>query len=464
MYLETLLRKAREHRVRALVIGAGEYGFSFVGQSRRTPGLEVVAIHARRVDRGVAAFTQAGVPEEAVRVCESPAEARAALDGGRVVVSSDALMLIGLPDVDIVVESTGSPEAAALHADTALRAGKHVAMVSKESDSVVGPLLHRRARAAGLVYTPVDGDQPSLLMQLVLWARLLGLEILSAGKSSEYDFVYDPGAKRVTSLDREVDVPAFDELWDLGARPARQVAAARAAALAAIPQHTVPDLIEMGLVANATGLEPDVPAFHAPVARITEVADLLVPEELGGLLGRPGAIDVFNCLRRPDEPSFAGGVFVVVRCHDRRSWEVLRAKGHVVSRSGEAAMVYRPSHLLGVESATTVLSAVLDHRSSGPEDVGPRFDVVGRTTKPLPAGTRLSATGHHHEIDGVEGLMLPARRAVGSNPIPFYLMADHRLARDVPAGAVIAAEMVQAPDDSLLWRLRREMEESFQLS
>ena len=32
----------------------------------------------------------------------------------------------------------------------------------------------RKAKAAGLVYTPVDGDQPSLLMQLVVWARVLG--------------------------------------------------------------------------------------------------------------------------------------------------------------------------------------------------------------------------------------------------------------------------------------------------
>jgi predicted homoserine dehydrogenase-like protein len=156
-------------------------------------------------------------------------------------------------------------------------------------------------------------------------------------------------------------------------------------------------------------------------------------------------------------------VFVVVRCHDRKSWEVLRAKGHVVSRSGDAAMIYRPSHLLGLESATTVLSAVLEGRSSGPEDVRPRFDVVGRTTKLLAKGTVLSAVGHHHQIQGVEGLMVQARRAQGGNPMPFYLMADHPLAQDVPAGTVITADMVEPPADSLLWRLRREMEEAFNL-
>ena len=462
MDLELLQRAAREKTVRALLIGAGEYGCSFLAQSRRTPGLTVSAVHARRVERGIAAFKHAGRADEAIAICDSRGQAEAALAAGKVVVSGDALMLIQLP-IDIVVESTGAPEAAAVHADAALAAGRHVAMVSKEADSVVGPLFQRRARAAGLVYTPVDGDQPSLLMQMVVWARVLGLEILCAGKASEYDVVYDPAARRVTSLDRAVDVPGFDALWALGDRRVRSVIQARAEALAAIPQHTIPDLVEMGLVANATGLTPDVPTFHAPVVRTPEVADVLIPAELGGLLGGGGRVDVVNSLRRPDEPSLAGGVFVVVRCEDRRSWEVLRAKGHVVGRSGDAAMVYRPSHLLGVESATTVLAAVLRGRSSGPEDVRPRFDVVGRTTRSLPKGTLLTAAGHHHEIQGIEGLLLPARRAEGAHPIPFYLMADAVLAQEVPAGTIITAEMVQRPEASLLWRLRREMEDAFGL-
>ena len=291
----------------------------------------------------------------------------------------------------------------------------------------------------------------------------MGLEVLSAGKSSEYDFVYDPVARRITSLDRVSDGVALEGLWEIGEQDVRSVLGARAEALAAIPQHAIPDLVEMGLVANALGLAPDVPQFHAPIARITEVADILVPAELGGLLQGTGRVDVFNALRRPDEVSFAGGVYVIVRCEDKKSWEVLRAKGHVVSRSGAAAMIYRPSHLLGVESATTVLSAVLHGRSSGPEDIQPRFDVVGKANRPLSAGTVLKAVGHHHQIAGVDGLLVPARAAIGSNPIPFYLMAGNRLLRDIPAGTVITADMIEPPKESLLWSLRREMERTFGL-
>src|SRR5512138_459844 len=97
MHWETLQALARRKPVRALVIGAGEYGFSFVFQCRHTPGLAVVAIHARRVERGVAAFRHAGLPEDAIRVCGGLSEARAALQAGKVVVSDDALMLLELP-------------------------------------------------------------------------------------------------------------------------------------------------------------------------------------------------------------------------------------------------------------------------------------------------------------------------------------------------------------------------------
>jgi predicted homoserine dehydrogenase-like protein len=462
MYLETLQHSARVKTVRALIIGAGEYGFSLVAQSQRTPGLSVIAISERRMERGVEAFKHAGLPDEAIAVCETRAQAETALAAGKVVVSNDALMLIQLP-IDVVVESTGSPEAAAIHADAALKHGKHVVMVSKEADIVLGPLFHRRAKAAGLVYSPVDGDQPCLLMQLIVWARVLGLEILCAGKTSEYDFVYDQAAKHVTSLERVTDAPGFDALWALGSRDVRNLVEARAAALTEIPQHTVPDLVEMGIVANATGLVPDIPAFHAPIARTQEIADVLVPTDLGGILSGTNRLDVVNQLRRPDEASFAGGVFVVIRCEDHKTWEVLRAKGHEVNRSGDAAMIYRPSHLLGVESATTVLAAALHGMSSGTEDVRPRFDVVGRTTQFLPTGTVLTVAGHHHQIAGVEGLLVEALKVEGVNPVPFYMMGDNRLTRDVPAGTIITADMLQRPTDSLLWTLRREMEEAFAL-
>src|SRR5207302_1544907 len=62
-------------------------------------------------------------------------------------------------------------------------------------DVAVGPILHRRARAAGVVYTVADGDQPGCIMRLVDWARALGLEVVVAGRGTRrfgFDRAGDP--------------------------------------------------------------------------------------------------------------------------------------------------------------------------------------------------------------------------------------------------------------------------------
>jgi predicted homoserine dehydrogenase-like protein len=120
------------------------------------------------------------------------------------VVVPDGGLLAELP-LDVVVEATGDPEVGAANAVAAIDAGKHLVMVTKEADSVIGPLLARRAAAAGRIVTPVDGDQPSLTIGLKSWAELLGLKVVAAGKASEYDFVWDPRAqpsRRRTAVSR----------------------------------------------------------------------------------------------------------------------------------------------------------------------------------------------------------------------------------------------------------------------
>jgi predicted homoserine dehydrogenase-like protein len=457
---QTLFKAAQERTVRAAISGAGEFGTSFIFQSRRVPGLDVPIVVNRTVKRGVDAFLHAGFDAGDIVICESVPEAKKAFEAGRRIVVAEPGPVMELP-FDVFVEGTGNPETGARYGETAIAHGKHVVMVSKEVDSVVGCILAEKARQAGVVFTPADGDQPSLLIGLISWARAVGLTLLSVGKSSEYDFVYDPTAGLVTSLDRSTPAPGFDAVWDLGQRSVAEVAARRGEILAALPQHAVPDLCEMAHVVNATGLGFDTPAFHAPICRISEIPDMMVSRAFGGLLSRHGVVDVFNCLRKPDELSMAGGVYVVVACEDAKSWEVLRLKGHVVNRGRTAAMLYHPAHLLGVESATSVLAAALLGQATGGERPQPLCDLGGRTIKELKAGTVLHAQGHHHVIDGVEGLLVDGGRAEGDGPIPYYMADGCTLSCDVPAGTVITCGMVAMPPATCLGRLRREQDDLF---
>ena len=460
MNYELLFRKAGTRKVKAVMAGAGEFGFTFVFQSLRSRNIDVPIIVNRTVSKGVDAFVNAGVRREDIVVCESPKAAGENFSRGRRVVASSIEVIKELP-VDVLVEATGNPEVGAASALTALESGWHVVMVSKEVDSVVGPELTAIAREKALVYTPGDGDQPSLLIGLITWARTLGLNIVAAGKSSEYDFVYHSQEKTVSSNGITIPAEELVGAWELGDRPVQDLFEVRRRLFAALPQRAVPDLCEMGVVANATGMKPDHPAFHAPVARPVEVPDFICPREMGGLLKHPGTLDIVNCLRRPDEASMGGGVFVIVECQDATTWDVLAGKGHPISRNRSCAMLYHPAHLLGVETGTSVLSAAVLGQSTGSDGARPVCDLVGRAEHDLQAGMILDMGGHHHTIDGVSAELADAGPVEGANPIPFYLMANQRLRCNVAAGKLITADMVDMDTASTLYRVRRSQDRRF---
>ncbi|WP_319239324.1 hypothetical protein [uncultured Propionivibrio sp.] len=442
------------------VVGSGGFGRSFLAQGRRVPLMR--ARIAVDVDAMVAAagFAALGLPADAIAVCTNAAAAREAWDRGQCIAAADLATVIDLP-FDVLVEATGSPEAGARHARLAIEADRHVVLVSKEVDSVVGPILAKRAAERGKVVTPVDGDQPSLLIGLITWAQTLGFDILAAGKSSEYDFIYDAAAGTVVSDGKTFAVPGLAGHWHADGRAFGDLAHGRAQACAALPQRAVPDLCELLVVANATGFVPDRPDLHAPIARIPEVPDFFGPAEAGGLLTRNGILDVFHCLRRPDEASFAGGVFVIVACEDAASWELLLAKGHIVSRDGRRALICLPRHLLGLEAATSVLDVAIHGRSTGARAPRPCLDLVARATRPLAAGSVLAMGGHHHTIEGTMAELLPAGPLGAANPVPFYLAANRRLVREVAAGALLTLADVDIDPASELLALRRQQDAAF---
>lgn len=52
---------------------------------------------------------------------------------------------------------------------------KHIVMINVEADVLAGPLLARKAKEAGIIYSMAYGDQPALIAELVDWARTAGL-------------------------------------------------------------------------------------------------------------------------------------------------------------------------------------------------------------------------------------------------------------------------------------------------
>jgi len=451
--------------VRVGLVGAGEFGASLITQSLGHPAIDVPVVADIDPDRAVNVLLRCGVAGDGIEICRDAASARDAMTAGKVAVVPDGLLLVDT-EIEVVVEATGAPEAAAAVSEAAILAGKHLVLASKEMASVCGPWLAKLAADRGVVYTLPDGDQPSLLIGLISRAELLGLEVVMAGKASEYDVVWHRAKAELSYHGKVFKAPDFADCWHLDGADIPEVLADRAAPLGATALKSVPDLCEMMLVCNATGLRPDFDAFHAPLARTVELPDVFRPETEGGILLDPegGVVDIVNCLRRFDELSLAGGVFVIVRCADRDTWDVIKAKGIPVSSCGNYGLLHNPVHLLGIEAAASIIAAARGGMPTSGRTPRPAFDLVGRATRAFKAGEVLDMGGHHHTIAGMEPLVRPAQAAIPGGPLPYFMAANNRLVTDVRPGETLTVEMVEAPQHSVLWRLREDQDTAFPIS
>jgi predicted homoserine dehydrogenase-like protein len=81
-----------------------------------------------------------------------------------------------------------------------------------------------------------------------------------------------------------------------------------------------------------------------------------------------------------------GGVFLVVRCDNAYSNHVLTTKGQIANYDDTAAVIYRPYHLCGVETSSTILVAGLLGLDTGSDDFLPRYDLVKVAARDIAAG------------------------------------------------------------------------------
>jgi predicted homoserine dehydrogenase-like protein len=462
IYQHLFDRVAESETVQAGLIGAGQFGTPIVTQAPIVPRLEVSVVADVDVGAGRQAYRKAGIAEDDIVVCEDRSSALHAIEAGRRVVLQDALLMMDLP-LDVIATATRVPGAGARYAYEAIRHGKHVVMIDKEADSVVGPILKHLADRAGVVFTTDDGDEPGLLMGLVSWARALGLEVLCGGNL--HSCLCDPASATVTSRDRTVHVREEDR-WALGRIPDGEApcyAETRRGLFAdwRSDEECGDPICHMAVSANGTGLLPDVPVGHRPVVRYLELPEVLCPVEEGGILRTRGAVDIPTILRRADEPSAGGGVFTVVANDDAVSREVMIRKGAVANSRRSAMLLYRPYHLCGAETALSILCAGLLQVPTGSTDVLPRVDIVATTARDFLAGEVLGSPGTLGWNRDLRASLLPAFALSDDGPVPFFMLEGNRLAKDVPAGTTLTLDMIVPPADSALWSLRRQQDAHF---
>ena len=433
-----LKRHAAGTPIRVGWIGAGRMITGAICQTALMKGMRNAVICDIRVEAAVRAFEINGVKKKDVLIADNVGAANDAIRAGKPVITQDSRLMPEL-EVDCVVEGTGVPEVGAEVAFRCIQGGKHIIMLNVEADVVVGPILHRMASRAGVVYSVSSGDEPGLITELVDRWGGLGFEVVAVGKT-----------------------PASLAKLDFYATP--DTVAADATALNVNPhflvtfRDTTKTAIEMACISNATGLIPDVRGMHGPVAGIKDMARLFRLRDEGGILKNRGVVDYARPLLLADGSvdfvhSVTPGVFVVVRATHPQIQEDLGYWN--VERTGEYFTFYTPYHLVTNEIPLSIVWAVEDREPTVVPRHGLLTECIGAAKADLKSGTTLDGGGGY-TVYSVADLACVAKR---EGCVPFGLLDKARLIRDVKRDQIITQEMVEVRTDTMLYHLRRIQDE-----
>lgn len=454
------LRQREKQRgpIRVSVIGAGSMGGPMIDQITMAPGMTVDVVIDINTERARKALLDAGIPEDRLAVCETIVEAAAATRDGKVVCSGNAAIAWSLDQIECVVEATGDPAAYANIAVQSIRAKKHLVSLNVEGDVLIGHVVKMLADAAGVVYTGIHGDEPGVVKVLFDEADALGFEIIAAGR-------HDYGGGDVKWNKTNIG----PHLQSVSARTVQGNMSLYASFCDGSKTNE-----ECCMIANATGLVPDVRGMHGPSSTYDEfpnkVPRLLDLKENGGILSRTGVVEKIM----PAEGASAQPVwcFVVVRIKNemqRVFMTTMSGMGVTLNENGSAVgaapsdekmttgIFYTPYHFCAVQAPISIALAVIDGQATIAPMGDRRFaDVMSLAKKDLTVGEVID------EIGGVciAGRVDNAKAVRDGNYLPFALGRGARLVKPVAAGQYVTYDDVDLGGVSPLLLQLRQLQDS----
>lgn len=446
MNLAAALMQRDETPIRLGLIGAGKFGTMILAQLRLMRGVRLCVLADLDISRAQKAAQSAGWPLESFAFASSSGSANDVARAGKTALVQSG-EIAATCDVDLVIEATGFPEAAARHIWMAIGHGRDVINVTVEADVVVGPLLHQMARRRGVIYSLAYGDQPAIICELVDWARTNGFRVVAAGKGTKHLPEYRRSTPE-TALAYHEFTP--EQIARGGFNPKM---------FNSFLDGTKQS-IEMVAVANATGLGIPADGLSYAPASVYELSTVLRPRALGGILDREGVVDVVTShyAEGHEVPNnIRYGMFVVFTSDEPYSIRCFSEYGLAVDPTGTIASMWRPYHLIGLEIGTSIASVAIRREPTGAPHAGFIGEVGCATRKAMRAGELIDGEGGY----AVYGTIASAERARREQLVPMGLSQGLRLIRDVQADHWITEADVAFDESSFLWQLRREQQCGF---
>jgi len=419
-------RHADHNPIRVAMVGAGFMGRGIAVQiCKFVPGMELVAIANRDVEKARKAYSQSDVND--VDEVQTQEQLEENIRNGVFSITSDALLVCRAAGIDAIIEVTGAVEHGAKIALCAIQNKKHVILMDAELDGTVGPILKVYADRAGVVITNADGDQPGVMMNLFRFVKSLGVKPVLCGNIKG---LHDPYRNPTTQ-------EGFARKW--GQNPAMVTSFADGSKIS----------FENAIVANGTGMRVGKRGMHGPsLPPGTPLKEVLGQYPLEELMEGNGIVDyVVGAEPGP-------GVFVL-GTHDhpiQQHYLNLYKLGE-----GPLYLFYTPYHLCHFEVPLTVARAVLFEDAALTPIGQPYVEVVATAKTDLKAGSVIDGIGHYMTY----GLAENAAIRQAENLLPLGIAEGCILKRDIPKDQVLTYEDVILPEGRLIDRLRREQADYF---
>ena len=433
MFLEKKINELIDNKktVNVTLIGAGKFGSMFLSQAPYTKGLNVFTICDLNIDKAKKACREVGWSEDQIN---------------NIIFTEDFEKAINNDEVDVVVEATGHPSSGIKHARTCFKYGKHVIMVNVEADVLAGPSLSAEANSAEVVFSMAYGDQPSLTLEIIEWARASGFKVTAAGKGTKYMPEYHYSTPKT--------------VWDhYGLTSDEAEKAGMNSKMFNSFLDGTKSSLEMSAIANASGLNVPNNGLLFPPCGMDDLASLLKEKNKGGILEKNEQVEVVSSLERDGRPVFKDlrwGVYAVLQAPNDYAASCFKQYGMNTDQSGEFSAMYKPFHLIGMELNTSIFSAALLKLPTGQTKYF-KGDVVSVSKRNLKKGEKLDGEGGFT----VWGKLIPASTSLNLQALPIGLANDMHLKNDINKDKILTWNDVEFDTNNEIIRYRHQMENKF---
>ena len=418
MFLHTKL-ETREHPIKIAFIGCGKFVSMFLAQYNHLNKIHIDSIVDINIDQAKKNCSNSGIKSESIKKINFSKSLDEILDR----------------EIEIFIEATGNPIIGTVHAYKIIKSKKHIILVNVEADITCGKYLSDLAKENNVICSMAYGDQPSLILEQIEWARLNGFDVICAGKGTKYhpsfeystpDTVWEHYGLTKQRAEKESGMnPKMFNSFLCGDKSA----------------------IEMCAVSNASNLKCPSNGLTFPPIGVYDIAKKMIPKKDGGLIESEGQVEVISSIdleKKDINNDLRWGVYIVLKAKNEYVKNCFKDYGMVTDTSGNYSAIWRPYHYIGLELAQSIYSIALDNRATG-YTKNYNADVASIAKKNLKKGEKLDGEGGFC----ARGRLINSEKSKKEKILPLGLTDNAILKKDIIKNEVIKIDDVELnlPDE-----------------